>query len=320
MAKKQPYIPVYMGDDMRECGHLTPEVYGGYCRLRFALWDRQDRGRMVYDISSFKRIMGADSVQQAETIIQTLVNEGVLKTQEGTGVRYLVRAEMVEAHRISLLRKETGSKGGKKSQQTRNQKNNSASTFAVANNQPKSEAKREQNTEIETDNEYDNENSGVGGLGEEGDENSNPKTQTPKPEDEPDNHQSSIPNQQYFSEYTEYTVEQCLEHYKTSGYEMARNTLAQLWKISPDTVLRWAEIFTTVLKSRNQPDKTMADYTQHFASWLKLKADKTNPEKYIEHATTTNNGKALSATNTGGGTNATAVIPAGRSFRNTTGN
>lgn len=156
---------------------------------------------------------------------------------------------------------------------------------------------------MENENENINEDiieTGVGGLGE---EDGHPESQT------------------FFSEYTEYPVEQCLDYYRTSGWEMARNTIAQLWKISPETVLRWAEIFTTVLKTRNQPDKTMADYTQHFASWLKLKADKTNPEKYIENAnTTTNNGKTLSAAHAGGGTNATVVIPSGKRYGSVPGN
>src|SRR5690606_20194165 len=120
MPKKQPYIPVYMGDDMRECGHLSPEVYGGYCRLRFALWDRNDRGRMPFDINDIKRRMGADSLQQAEMIIQTLVNQEVLTIENGPEGKFLVRPAMVEEHRISLVRKETGSKGGRKSQQNRN--------------------------------------------------------------------------------------------------------------------------------------------------------------------------------------------------------
>lgn len=151
---------------------------------------------------------------------------------------------------------------------------------------------------------------GVGGLGEEG--------STPRPpEGEHPQHMADT----FISEYTEYPVEQCLDYYRTSGWDMARNTIAHLWKISPETVLRWAEIFTTVLKTRNQPDKTMADYTQHFASWLKLKADKTNPEKYIENAnTTTNNGKAVPAAHAGGGTHATAVIPAERDYGSRPGN
>lgn len=148
----------------------------------------------------------------------------------------------------------------------------------------------------------DKEKRGVEGLGEEGEENSKFKIQNSKVEDaEPDNHQSQIPNHPFYSEYTEYPVEQCLEYYRTSGYEMARNTLAQLWKIPPETVLRWAEIFTTTLKTRSQPDKTMADYAQHFASWLKLKADKTNPEKYIEHATNGKNAHAGAAGKQGAG-------------------
>lgn len=147
------------------------------------------------------------------------------------------------------------------------------------------------------DKEKDKEIKGVEGLGDEGEENSKFKNQNSKGSYEGENHNSQTPNYPFYSEYTEYPVEQCLEYYRTSGYEMARNTLAQLWKITPEQVLCWAEIFTTTLKTRSQPDKTMADYAQHFASWLKLKADKTNPEKFIEHATS--NGKNANAGNTG---------------------
>lgn len=282
MAKKQPYIPVYMGDDMRECGHLTLEVYGAYCRLRFALWDSKDRGRLPFDIEKFKRVMAADTLNHAQAIIQTLVNEDVLKIENGTVCKYLVRPEMVEAHRLSQLRKQTGSKGGKNSQQNRNQKNNSASPFALANNQPNSEAKREQNPEIENEDVIDNENSGVGGLGEE--PNAASSSDSSGSNGEHQQHSFGFVPAPFFSEYTEYSVDQCLEYYRTSGWEMARNTLAQTWKITPDKVLQWAEIFVTELKSRGKPEKTMADFAQHFSNWLNLKKDKQNPDKYFEYA------------------------------------
>lgn len=124
---------------------------------------------------------------------------------------------------------------------------------------------------------------------------------------------------QTIEEHTEYEVERCLEVYRGTGYEMARNTLAHMWKITPEQVLMWAEIFAQDLMARSQPKKTMADFAQHFSNWLKMKSDKQNPKKYYD-GQDQHNTKNGSGAYAGRATNATAVLQGGGGFRPLSGN
>lgn len=209
------------------------------------------------------------TINDTEAYLKELLDAGVCaKMPDGT----IYSERMVRDEETRRKRAEGGHLGGNPNLKKRNRK-------------PSGEDNAKVNLKgyplLENDNviENEDENTGVGGAGEE-----DGQRWQPPP---------------FASEYTELPVEQCLEQYRTSGYEIARNTLAQLWQITPEKVLQWAQIFTTDMKSRSQPVKTMADYAQHFANWLKIKADKQHPEKYFEYATNGKNANAGTAGNKG---------------------
>lgn len=313
MAKKQPYIPVYMGDDLRECGHLPLDVYGGYNKLRFALWDREDRGRMKYDMANFSRLMGADTLAQAENIVKTLVDEGVLQIEQGPAGKFLVREQMVEEHRISLIRKQNGSKGGSKTQGKRKAKEKpteeNTNTFA----KPNSEAKNKQNPEYEYEVDIENKDeSGKGGTGEK----------------EPLYSKERIKEVRSWTliVHTELALSDCLDAFLLNKFcDQAREVLCirhgfalndenkskalAEWKRLKD----WGEVYNKVQQQKITTDLTISDWSNHFANWLGYQNIHTSkPENYFKNGA--NNKPNQQGPGGSRGTNATATIERGESF------
>ena len=141
---RQPYIPFYIGDYLKDTRVLPLSVRGLWVDLICFMWDAPHRGELVGTLDEVARMVGCDA-KEAEFALNLLKQK---KTADidllPSGEFRIVSRKMKRDHEISKER----SKAGKKGIQQK-----FANTFAKA----KRKAKAKQNTDIDIDIDIDNE-------------------------------------------------------------------------------------------------------------------------------------------------------------------
>lgn len=164
MANKLPYIPIYIGDILKDWGHLPLDLFGAAHKLLYRMWDSKQKGKICYDFASYGTMLGVPETE-AKRIVEKLTSgdEPVFnKEVEGEYTR-LINRRMVREAALSATRSDCGSKGGTKRQAKAKQKNAAQQDFAndlLEKKSSKMQAKAKQIPEydIENENDFESEN------------------------------------------------------------------------------------------------------------------------------------------------------------------
>lgn len=138
---RQPYIPFYVGDYLKDTRVLPLAVRGAWVDMIMFMWDNPVRGEIVGTIQEIARMIGCDQVE-AEFALNLLKQKRTADIDLlPTGEWKIVSRKMKRDHDISEKRSLAGKNGVKVK-------------FAQAIAQPNGQAKHKQNPEY--DNEVDN--------------------------------------------------------------------------------------------------------------------------------------------------------------------
>jgi uncharacterized protein YdaU (DUF1376 family) len=136
---KQPYIPFYVGDYLKDTRMLPLNVRGAWVDLILFMWDAPDRGELTGTIDEFSRIMSCDP-KEAEFALNLLKQK---KTADidllDNGIWRIISRRMKKDHDISQKRSIAGKTG-----------------ISVKFAKAKQQTKIKQNTDNDIDNEYIN--------------------------------------------------------------------------------------------------------------------------------------------------------------------
>ena len=109
---KQPYIPFYLGDYIKDTRVLPLNVKGGWVDLILAMWDNNPKGEITGTIEDFSRIMNCQR-DEAILVIQTLKQKNFFDyTEIGDGVMQIVSRKQKKMEKLSEIRKTVGKTGG----------------------------------------------------------------------------------------------------------------------------------------------------------------------------------------------------------------
>lgn len=137
---RQPYIPLYVGDYLKDTRILPLAVRGAWVDLILFMWDAPVRGELIGTIEDFARLMSCER-SEAEFALNLLKQKRTADFDLlGDGQIKIVSRKMKRDAEISKIRSEAGKNGVKAKKQT---------GFAEA----KQQAKPQQNTEVDIDNE-----------------------------------------------------------------------------------------------------------------------------------------------------------------------
>jgi len=109
---KQPYIPFYLGDYLKDTRILPLNVRGGWVDLILYMWDNKVRGELVGTYDDFARLMTC-SKEEAILVIQTLNQKNIFDYADiGEGKMRIESRKMKSMEKLSKTRKTSGLKGG----------------------------------------------------------------------------------------------------------------------------------------------------------------------------------------------------------------
>lgn len=141
---KQPYIPLYVGDYLKDTRVLPLSVRGAWVDLILFMWDNPVRGELTGTIEEFSRLMSCDP-KEAEFALNLLKQK---KTADidllPGGIWRIVSRRMKHDHAVSVERSIAGRKGV-------------SAKKVKPIGQPIAEAKQKQNTEYDIDNDIEDE-------------------------------------------------------------------------------------------------------------------------------------------------------------------
>ncbi len=133
---KQPYIPIYIGDYLKDTRVLPLSVRGAWVDLILFMWDSPVRGEIVATVQEIARMIGCDT-SEAEFALNLLKQKNTANIDLLPSGEYkIVSRRMKKDAEISKIRSEVGKKGVK-------------AKFAGDFAKPKQQAKVKQNTDIE---------------------------------------------------------------------------------------------------------------------------------------------------------------------------
>lgn len=139
---KQPYIPFYIGDYIRDTRILPLNVRGGWVELILQSWD--SGGEIVGTMEDFSRLMSCTK-EEAILVIQVLKQKNIFGWEDlPNGEIKIICRKIKKMQELSEKRKKAGLEGG--------------NPDLVKQNKKRGKAKVKQNTENENEYEYENEN------------------------------------------------------------------------------------------------------------------------------------------------------------------
>lgn len=145
---KQPYIPLYTGDYLKDTRMLPLEARGAWVDLMVFMWDAKERGVLVGTMPEYAMLMSC-TLEQANFAIGLLQQKGICDFEVmSNGLIKLICRRMVRETNLSKTRSEAGKKGF-------------AVKFAKANVKANDEAKAQANSDNDIDNESDNDNKNI---------------------------------------------------------------------------------------------------------------------------------------------------------------
>lgn len=127
---KQPYIPLYTGDYLKDTRVLPLEVRGAWVDIMIFMWESKERGTITGTMDEFALMLGC-SFKKANQIIALLQEKGICD-YEITKNRHvkLISRRMVRDVKLSKTRSEAGKAGAAAK---------FANSFAKANTQANSD-------------------------------------------------------------------------------------------------------------------------------------------------------------------------------------
>ena len=103
---KQPYIPFYIGDYLKDTRVLPLEVRGAWVDLILFMWDNPVRGELVGSIEEFARLMSCTPTE-AESALQLLMKKKTADITLADGVWTIVSRRMKADAALSKTRSDT---------------------------------------------------------------------------------------------------------------------------------------------------------------------------------------------------------------------
>jgi hypothetical protein len=116
---KQPYIPFYVGDYLKDTRILPLAVRGAWVDLILFMWDAPVRGELIGSIEDFARLMSCDR-QEAQFVLSILKQKNTADFADlPDGQIRVVSRKMRRDANISEVRAEAGRAGGKSARNTK---------------------------------------------------------------------------------------------------------------------------------------------------------------------------------------------------------
>jgi len=116
--QKQPYIPFYIGDYIKDTRKLPLSVRGAWVDLLLFMWDEEQRGEIVGTMDEFAGILSC-STSEAEFVVGLLIEKKVCNHEKINGSKIkIISRRMKKDHEISLKRSESGKKSAESKQNT----------------------------------------------------------------------------------------------------------------------------------------------------------------------------------------------------------
>lgn len=165
---KQPYIPFYIGDYIKDTRKLPLAVRGAWVDLLLYMWDEPVKGEITGTIEEFSGMLSC-TTKECEFALNLLMEKKVCNYEKLPGAKIkIISRRMKKDADISLKRSKSGSKGVKEKAKLKQKKE-----FVVDLPQ----AKSKQNPDIEYI--YDND-TGLNSFEGEGNFSFSPNTELPK--------------------------------------------------------------------------------------------------------------------------------------------
>lgn len=109
---KQPYIPLYTGDYLKDTRILPLEVRGAWVDIMIFMWESKEKGTISGTMEEFALMLGC-TFKKANSIISLLHEKNICDFEVlKNGHIKLSSRRMLRDVEISKTRKEAGSKGG----------------------------------------------------------------------------------------------------------------------------------------------------------------------------------------------------------------
>lgn len=145
---KQPYIPLYTGDYLKDTRMLPLSVRGAWIDLMIFMWESKERGVLAYTMPEYAMMMSC-SLEDANFAIGLLQEKGICDFEiSSNGMVKLICRRMVRDAQLSKTRSEVGSLGGRPKKESKSK----------SKSKTKHETKTKANSDIDNDNEVDSEN------------------------------------------------------------------------------------------------------------------------------------------------------------------
>lgn len=109
-----PFIRIYIGDVKKDTDLLSPAAFGSYMRLlMFHMHEAKTRGEVTLTIPQLCRIFGAASIEEANQLLQEIVNPQfeIVDYMTDGNKHTIVNRRMVRETKVSQARSEAGKKG-----------------------------------------------------------------------------------------------------------------------------------------------------------------------------------------------------------------
>lgn len=113
---KQPYIPLYTGDYLKDTRTLTLAAKGAWMDLLIFMWGAEKRGILTGRNSDFARMVGATPEEFASVLLELCLKRICDKSDLGGGIIQLTCRRMIRDAEISAVKAVSGSIGGSKTQ------------------------------------------------------------------------------------------------------------------------------------------------------------------------------------------------------------
>lgn len=104
--KKQPYIPFYTGDYLKDTRTMSLQAKGAWIDIIVFMWDSETRGMIEGDLYDISRMIGA-SVEETDKVLKEFCRKRICEVSEPSpGVIRIISRRMMKEAEISAKRSE----------------------------------------------------------------------------------------------------------------------------------------------------------------------------------------------------------------------